>query len=222
MFAAGWITARIYGIVGGVRALVASGRQYVNTNTSATHYKLPPAWIASARAIADRFEVSLAWTSEDGTAGSADGTPGTTYNATIGWGIMARQTAPDLIPNVGAVTHPDAANWILAGAIAGSKRIPPQLELVALHASSKAAAPRFIHVVDWPAVNSPPTVAALQAAISVAPVATFPIGVLADQRLVIANPLPNYRANGVLLVVAASTTNLTAIVTDCEIGVTVR
>ncbi len=190
----------VYAILpGGMRTLVASGR-LGHFSGAPTATPLLPLWIASARAVASRYEVVLRYSSASG--GGVNGEQ-------IGITVIAADEAVEAPPFLGAIP----LSVVHTTALSTTDLSLPELLAVSGSKGEAVASPRFIHVLEGSA-----------AAAGRAPVFSFPLG---DEAAAggggFAEFGMQYRSlSGFLRVVPSSTVAVCTPVADCYVQALVR
>lgn len=195
---AGTLSVFVYALVGGTRTLVASGR-YEAGGPGPFRTR----WLAAARSVAQRFEVTVVYTQPTVIAASV-------ISATVA--VVASNDATEVPDDLGVGVEQGNVvylNTVLTSVniSALTTQVPPALELFSVRAVNGAAAARFLQLHDT---------ALLVPAAGAAPLMVWPLGAA------IGAGLPETRVRGFrakfrpILLVSSTMNTLTA-VADCSV-----
>lgn len=140
------VTFMIFGVTqSGSRSLIATGRVGNNSDTgqaSAVPTVTEPTWVASARGISERFQVTLIYHST--TAQAPTPTITGNYNVTIIATDEAINT-PEWVGRTPVADSPGTPIDLTPNVLTGT---PPRIEVVGVQAVNKSAAARYLQLFD--------------------------------------------------------------------------
>lgn len=200
---AGCISIFIYAITKGVRTLVASGRYAVPAGAAPL---LPPTWVAGARSIVAKYEVTTQWTQSSAAAFVV---------GQVAVAIVASDECVDLPEELGAEL---AGGCYLQASVAtglgvniAGVQIPNHLELVKVRAVNGSAAPRYLQLHDTNLVIPP---------LGSVPIMEWPLGPGAGYGL--EETRVRYRSKNRIQLVQSSTLNSLTVQVDGSISAELR
>ncbi len=200
----------IYATSQGQTFLAGSGRVVLGvlSNDAAAQTQSLPVWVASARGLADSWQVTAVW---------AKNTGGTAPPGAVQFTVCASNDPAAIPENLGGVSF-GAAIGLGFGAstalgIAAAGTVPTTaLELLNVQAVNNGGAARFLHIHDV-GTNTAVGVGGL------APLFVLPLAAVSGEGLYL--PL-RYRARQNLVIIPSSTPLTTTVAADCAVSATVR